>query len=170
MAFGNIDIFSRRGQEVIMVLYALRELGGIRTKEEVLRFIRQNRFYELLPEDRESYDGKREWKSDTLLCFARKDAVENDLMFDHDKKDEWEITRAGLEALSKVIGRFRTQQYAVQRCFMWRPEFKKIIDSTHSPSSSDHVRRSGGQHTTLVDRALALLATMGKERDSHPKI
>src|SRR5260370_30381683 len=141
MPLGNIDIFSRRGQEVLMVLYALRELGAIHSKEDVLGFVRQNRFYELLPEDKESYDSKHEWKSDTLLCFARQDAVANDLMFDHDEKDSWEITRRGLQALDEVIGQFRTQRYAVQRCFMWTPEFKKIIDPTYIPSLRHHVRR-----------------------------
>jgi hypothetical protein len=71
----TFKMFNRRGQEVVMVLYALRELGGIRTKQEVLSFIRSHRLYAIQPTDKAMYEGQHEWKSDTLLCWARKDAV-----------------------------------------------------------------------------------------------
>jgi hypothetical protein len=82
-------IVTRRGQEVVMVLYALRELGGIRTKQEVLSFIRRHRFYAIQPQDKATYESHREWKADSLLCWARKDAVMDNLgwMFQHDEKD-----------------------------------------------------------------------------------
>jgi len=55
-----------------MVLYALQQLGGIRCKQEVLRFIREHRFYDLQEEDMERYDGCNEWIGDTLLCLLAK--------------------------------------------------------------------------------------------------
>ncbi len=138
----TFKIFSRRGQEVVMVLYALRELGGIRTKQEVLSFIRSHRFYAIQPADQARYEGHHEWKSDTLLCWARKDAVMDNLgwMFHHDEKDSWEITRAGLAALDEICQRFRTKRWEVHRCFMWRPEFKQIIDSAYIESTRDWPR------------------------------
>jgi hypothetical protein len=158
MLVGNLDLFSRRGQELVMVLYALKKLGAIHTKEEVLRYIRQHRFYELHPEDKESYESRREWKSDTLLCWARKDAVESDFMFDHDERDSWEITRSGLDALAGVIAYFRTRPTAIRRCFMWRPEFKLVIDPTHTDTSQDHVRGLTGRGMSFVEKALAMLS------------
>ena len=141
----DFDITSRRSQEIVLVLYALRELGGIRTKQEVLRFIRENRFYAIQPEDKESYDGKNEWKSDTLLCWGRKDAVMDDLgwLFRHDEKDSWDITGPGIEALEKIFQRFRTKKWAIHRCYMWRPEFKKIADPSYEQSRNDWSRSMG---------------------------
>ncbi len=135
-------IYSRRAQEVVMVLYALRELGGIRTKQEVLSFIRTRHFYAIQPEDKASYESHHEWKSDTLLCWARKDAVMDNLgwMFHHDEKDSWEITRAGLAAIDDIWKRFRTKRWEVHRCYMWRPEFKRIVDSTYIESAHDWPR------------------------------
>ncbi len=125
-----------------MVLYALRELGAIHSKEEVLRFIRQHRFYAIQPEDKETYESKREWKSDTLLCWGRKDAVMERLgwMFHHDEKDSWEIARPGLTALDEICAHFRKGRWEIHRCFMWRPEFKRIIDPNYIPSSRDWPR------------------------------
>ena len=140
MPTDTIQIYSRRGQEVIMVLYALRQLASMHSKEEVLRFIRENRFYNLEEEDMGHYDGKNEWKSDTLLCYARKDAVENEWMFDHDEKDSWQLARPGQEALDRVMARFCAKQSEVHRCFLWCPEFKRIIDPSHAPSDRDWVR------------------------------
>jgi len=56
--------YSRRGQEIVIVLYALRELGAIRSKQEVLGFIHEHRFSDLRPEDKCSYEGKHEWKAE----------------------------------------------------------------------------------------------------------
>jgi hypothetical protein len=62
MLLDEFPVYSRRGQEIVMVLYALRELGSVHSKQDVLRFIREHRFYELQPEDKQSYGGKREWR------------------------------------------------------------------------------------------------------------
>jgi hypothetical protein len=169
MLIGNVDLFGRRGQELVMVLYALSELRGIRTKEDVLRLIRQRRFYELRPEDKESYEGKREWKSDTLLCFARKDAVGAGFMFNHDEKNSWEITRSGLDALAGVVAYFHSQPIALRRCFMWRPEFKLIIDPSHTDISEDHVRRLTGRGTSFIEKALAMLSEIGRQKEQGPR-
>lgn len=155
----DFDITKRRSQEVVLVLYVLRELGGSRTKQEVLRFIRENRFYALEPEDTESFDGQNEWKSDTLLCWARKDAVMEDLgwMFRHDEKDSWDINRPGLEALEKIFHHLQTKNWKIHQCYMWRPEFKKIADPSYEQSTNDWSRAMGQRHA----KALALLEDLG---------
>ena len=125
-----------------MVLYALRELGAIHSKQEVLCFIRERRLYAIQPEDTETYEGKNEWKADTLLCWGRKDAVMDDLgwMFHHDEKDSWQITRDGLAALDDIYKHFQNKRWEIHKCFMWRPEFKKIIDPSYVQSASDWPR------------------------------
>ena len=151
----TFKIGSRRGQEVVLVLYALRELGAIRTKQDVLRYIREHRFYAIQTEDTLSYDGKSEWKADTLLCWGRKDAVMDNFgwMFRHDEKDSWEITRSGLAALDEIFKRFRTKSWELHRCFMWRPEFKSIVDPSYFQSERDwpRLRTRRERRRRLVD-------------------
>ena len=135
-------IYSREGQEVIMVVYALSQLRRICTKQEVLRFIREQRLYAIQPEDTQSYESKNEWKSDTLLCWGRKHAVMDSLgwMFHHDEKDCWDITRDGLSELEDIFKRFRAKRLAIQKCFMWSPEFKVIVDPSYVASARDTPR------------------------------
>jgi hypothetical protein len=71
-------IYGNRGQGILLVLYALRELWGACTKQEVLRFIQRAGLYEVTGHDLPPYEGQNEPKYHTLLCWARKDAVENE--------------------------------------------------------------------------------------------
>ena len=140
---------SRRYQEMVLVLFALNTMGAIRSKQEVLRFIRSQGWLAATPEDRGNYDGCREPKSSTLLCYARKDAVETELMFDHDENDHWEITREGQRFLENEAHRFRSKAQRVYCCFMWTPRFKAIIDPGYMPLGKDWAvppsrQRAGG--------------------------
>jgi hypothetical protein len=164
----EFEVYGRRGQEIIMVLYALRELGAIHTKQDVLRFIREHHFYDLQPEDKCSYESKREWKADTLLCFGRKDAVMGDWMFDHDEKDSWELARPGYRVLDEIISHFRTKRWQIHKCFLWSSEFKKLIDPTYVPSSRDDSRPLGRRQKTPFERALELLERLRKKAPALP--
>lgn len=149
-------------------MYALRQLGAIHTKQEVLQFLRANRFYDLRPEDKCSYEGKREWKADTLLCWGRKDAVMSEWMFDHDEKDSWELTREGRRALEEIISRFRSKRWQVEECFLWRPEFKRIVDANYVPSARDADRPRGRREQSPYEMASKLLAKLQRERGMPP--
>lgn len=151
-----------------MVLYALREMGAIQSKQNVLRFIREQRLYDLRPEDKCSYEGKHEWKADTLLCWGRKDAVMGEWMFDHDEKDSWELAREGHRALEEIIARFRSGRWDVHECFLWRPEFKKIVDPSYIPSTRDAERPTGHRQRSPVEMAMRLLARLQRERGLPP--
>jgi hypothetical protein len=159
----ELDIYSRRGQEIVVVLYALRELGAIHTKQEVIRFIREHRFYDLQPGDKCSYDGKHEWKADTLLCWGRKDAVMGEWMFDHDEKDSWELAREGRRALQEIISRFRSDRWDVRECFLWRPELKRLIDPRYVPSIRDAARPRGYRQQSPKEMARRLLARLQRQ-------
>jgi hypothetical protein len=157
MSLDGLDMFSRRGQEIVMVLYALDQLGGNKTKAEVLGFIREHRLYDLKPEDRLSYEGKREWRAETLLCFGRHDAVIGEWLFEHDERDAWELTREGRTILSEIIRRFRSGQWNLSKCFLWTPEFKQLIDASFVPSPTDAQRPTALRERPASERALALL-------------
>lgn len=159
MLNADFDIYKRRSQEIVMVLYALRELGSIRSKQEVLRYIRNHRFYEMLPEDKESYESRSEWKADTLLCWGRKDAVMADLQWltPHDEHDSWQINRDGQAALEQIIGNFRKKTWKIHRCYMWRAEFKRLIDPSYERSYKDRARPHSRRDTRLDDLVDELL-------------
>lgn len=169
ISIAEFDIYSRRGQEIVLVLYALRDLGARHTKQEVLRLIRARRFYDVQPADKASYHGKREWKTDTLLCWGRKDAVMDEWMFHHDEKDSWELTREGHRALHDIIVRFRSRRWEIHKCFLWRPEFKRIVDPSYVPSALDETRPTGRRDQSPLEQASRLLAKLQRQHGTPPK-
>jgi len=144
----SFHITSRRAQEIILVLYALSKLRRICTKQEVLAYIREYRYYAIQPEDRVSYEGKSEWRSDTLLCWGRKDAVIDDWMIHHDERDSWDISRTGVKALAAIRGLFDKKTWEVHRCYMWTEAFKLVMDPTYRPSERDW-QRPKGRHAIM---------------------
>jgi hypothetical protein len=116
----------RRFQEMVLVLFSLNTMGGIRSKEEVLRYIRGQGWLASTQEDRASYEGSREPKSETLLCYARKDAVEAGLMFDHDERDHWEIAREGQSFLEHEKRHFGRSCYV--RRIVRQSNQKKVLN------------------------------------------
>ena len=151
----------RRFQEMVLVLFALNIMGGIRSKQEVLRYIRCQGWLASTQEDRGNYEGCREPKSETLLCYARKDAVEAGLMFDHDERDHWEIAREGQSFLVREKRHFGSKAQSVRCCYMWTPKFKQIWDASYVPSARDWSvpasrQRVGGFSNRYVDYLLSL--------------
>jgi hypothetical protein len=135
-----MKIYSNRVQGVFLVLYVLRELSGACTKREVLQFIEDRKLYEITRHDLPPYPGQNEPKYHTLLCWARKDAVERDWMLDIDQRDAWQLTRAGRELLERITEHFRKGDLSVRECYLWTPIFKKQIDPTYEPSPADRIR------------------------------
>jgi hypothetical protein len=129
---------------MLLVLCALSKMQGIRSKEEVLRHIRINKWMAPNPHDHETYENKNESKSDTLLCYARLDAVTRKLMFDHDEDDHWEITRMGQDFIEDEKRHFVSGVQKIYRCSMWTPKFKIIFDASYVPSAKDYVVASKG--------------------------
>jgi hypothetical protein len=139
------DYASRRAQEILLVLVALETLKGIRTKQEILRYIRSQNWLARTDQDNGKYEGSNESKSDTLLCFGRKDAVLEELMFRHDEKDSWEITRIGCDTLKYEKGLFVNGIQKIERCYMWTEKFKKFFDPLYTPSKRDWTVPEPGQ-------------------------
>lgn len=133
-------VYSNRGQGVLLVLYSLNELWGSCTKQEVLRFIQRAGLYEVTRHDLPPYDGQNEPKYHTLLCWARKDAIEREWMLDTGERDAWQLARPGREILDRSVARFRSGQLRVRECYLWTPKFKKLIDPAYALGPEDSVR------------------------------
>ena len=75
-----------------------------------------------------------------MLAWARKDAVLREMLFDHDEKDHWEITRRGLEILEKLQSGFRAGKLDVRQCYFWSAHFKARMCPDYQPSNADAKR------------------------------
>jgi hypothetical protein len=137
------DYQSRRYREMLLVRFALNEMRGIRSKDEVLRYIRSNGWLAPTPQDKGTYESKNESKSDTLLCYARLNVVEAQLMFHHDERDHWEITRMGQDFLESEKSLFSSGTQKVRHCYMWTQKFKTIFDAAYVPTEKDWVVPDG---------------------------
>lgn len=132
----TIPYYSRRGQELILVLEALWNLGGRVRKRETISFINSSGWFDLSRSDLPPYAGHSEPRYHTLLAWARKDGTLREWVF-NDERDSWGITREGRDVLDRSKAHFRAQTWAVSMCFLWTPKFKRIIDPLYSPSDAD---------------------------------
>ena len=139
----NISYYSRRGQELILVLHALWELRGGNRKSETITYINQSHYFALHRSDIPSYDGTNEPRWNTLLAWARKDGVLKGGIA-NDERDYWEITRKGREILDKAKERFSSKVRDVRLCYLWTPTFKKLMDPDYIPSDKDKKRPDDG--------------------------
>jgi hypothetical protein len=137
---GPIRAYTNRGQGVLLVLFALQDLGGTNTKQEVIARITHARWYEVTRHDLPPYEGQNEPKYHTLLAWARKDCYERDWMLRTDVRDDWAISRDGRGVLEKAIMRFRSKGLDARKCYLWTPAFKREIDPSYHPSDADAVR------------------------------
>ncbi len=135
-----IEVFSERGQCMIILLAVLAELRCINSKQEALQHIQQRHYFDIQPDDLQPYPTQLEPKWHTMIAWARKDCVLRDFMFDHDERDSWEITRNGITVFEKFRSRFSDGTLDVRRCYLWLPSFKRQMCPTYVESSKDATR------------------------------
>lgn len=136
----KVTPYSNRGQGVILVLYALSQLGAACTKQEVLDFISDTGFYDITRHDLPAYPSQNESRYRTLLAWARKDALINSWLEDPNERDAWQLSREGRRVLERTIERYKSGEWSVRKCYLWTPHFKKLIDPAYEPSPEDSVR------------------------------
>lgn len=123
-----MNVYSNRGQGVVLVLYSLHELGGARTKREVLSFVQHAGLYDITRHDLPPYENQSEQKYHTLLAWARKDALIAGWLIDTRERDAWQLSRPGRDILDRTTRRYRGGDLSVSMCYLWTPKFKKTID------------------------------------------
>jgi hypothetical protein len=135
-----MKIYSNRGQGVMLVLYSLRELGGVCSKQEVLSFIQNADLYEIDRHDFPPYPGQNEPRYHTLLAWARKDALIEKWLVDTTERDAWQLSRPGREVLDRTFTRYQNGSLTVRKCYLWTRKFKKLVDPNYEPSDEDAIR------------------------------
>jgi hypothetical protein len=135
-----MKIYSNRGQGVFLVLYSLRKLGGICTKQEVISFIQHADLYEISRHDLPPYKDQSEPRYHTLIAWARKDAMLEEWLVDTKERDAWQLSRDGADMLDRTTRRYQTSELTVRNCYLWTAKFKRQIDQTYKPSPEDAKR------------------------------
>lgn len=125
---------------MILVMFALKELGGSNTKQEVIDFVARQKYYNIITKyDLPPYENKKEPKYHTLLAWARKDSVMRDLILNNER-DAWALSRIGRSVVEKFIQKFADGMWDVRRCYLWTPRFKQVLFPAYEPSIRDAKR------------------------------
>ena len=134
-------VYTVQGQYVTVLLAALHEMRGGNTKTKTIAHIEKMGWFDLPPEDLESYPTHQyEAIWHTKLAFARQWCVRPSkplLMSDHRERDEWEISELGRERLLGVCEKFRTGIYDVREGHLWSLAFKKLLRPGYEPATPD---------------------------------
>jgi len=145
MPLPSISIYQPRGQCIVLLFAALRELGGSVTKQTAVQYILSNKWFALEPEDLKPYPSQlhtREARWKTLIAWARKDSTLRELMLDHER-DSWSLSREGIRRWDLLRSRFATGEIEVKDGYLWSPAFKHFLCSTYRPCLSEAKRPSG---------------------------
>jgi hypothetical protein len=132
---------SPRGQCIVLLLSALKELGCSRTKYETVSFIRNQHWFDIQKDDLHPYPSvtTKEPRWQTQIAFAMKDARDAELTFS-EGLDQWAISRRGVEELREVESLYRTGALVVGNCFFWTLKFKTRLNPSYTPSQKDAIR------------------------------
>lgn len=133
MKAGNLSVTSVRGQQLICLLYALHEMGGINSAQEVCEFIHCRGYLLLCPKDRSPYPSQMEPRWRTDIRWRRKDGVQSGLITG-DEHNEWEINRAGILALEAVEHGASRGLFSLDDCYLWSTGLKRAFLPGFVPS------------------------------------
>jgi hypothetical protein len=133
--------FSRRGQESLLVLYALVDLGRICARQEVIDHISRARWYEIIGEDLAPTRTSREARYRIDLAWARKDCVLRDYIGNFER-NAWELNRRGRDTLDRAFEMFRSGKWDIGNCEFFTLAFKRIAVPGYESKAGDKKRVS----------------------------
>ncbi len=132
--------YTEQMQRLICLIFVLEEIPRRPArKQEVIEYIRQQRYLDIRPEDLDSYITQTEPRWNTDIAFRRKDGVEEGLLFNNER-DAWELTRDGIEGLEKVKKACVSKKYNVRERYLWTKHLKTALDPSYKPSPADKTR------------------------------
>ncbi len=149
---------SPRGQCAVLLMAALREIGGAIPKREAISFIHRQRWFDVQPDDQKPYPSSvattREPRWHTLIAWARKDSVLRDLVSDHER-DSWSLTRTGRDAFERFHSNSLAGKMTVSNCFLWTLVFKRYMYPPFAPSPKDAQRPDDFYRDLSMERIIA---------------
>src|SRR4051812_20300972 len=99
------ELYTPRNQCVTMLLSALNFFDRPATKRETLGHIYSEYWFDIRAEDREPYPSETipEPRWGKLIAWARKDAIEGELLVAHRFPDNWHISPVGKVELNRRL-------------------------------------------------------------------
>ena len=131
-----IKVFSPRGQCIVLLFAALRELGVTSTRRQVVAFIDTQHWFAKEEEDLKPYPSQVEPRWKTLLAWGRKDAVLRTWGLNHER-DGWAISREGHRIWDRAHRKFTSHEWQVSLGYLWTPKFKNYLCQDYKQSASD---------------------------------
>lgn len=142
MPLPTIRIFQPRGQCIILLFAALRELGGSVPKQVAIQCISDRKWFAIEPDDLKPYPSQqrtREPRWKTLIAWGRKDSVLRDYILNHER-DSWALSRDGIQVWDRHRPKFASGEHDVRHGYLWSVAFKRYLCPTYEPSPSEAKR------------------------------
>ena len=138
--FGDIVIYSPRWQCMVMLFAALSQVRGGMTKADTIAFIRDQRWFDIQPEDRLPYPSNKLTSKEprwmTIIAWARKDGVQHRLMHKGGFND-WDLNAEGLDSFGIIARACRDARIDVRRCYLWARPFKLRMNPSYPPDAKE---------------------------------
>lgn len=140
MQIAGVDIYSVRGQVIVMLLQIL-QLQGASTRRGTADSIADRGWFDFQGEDLRPYplQTTREPRWRTLIAWARQDAIDSELL-SRVGFDNWQLSPLGRQQADSLKLKFASRELDARRCYMWRSNFKKFMCSSYEPSPLDSER------------------------------
>ena len=142
--FLDSNPYSTRAQMIMILLAAMQELKGGRSKQEVIAEIEVRGWFDKGPDDNTPFPSapskEARWK--TTVAFGRKDCYEEELFIRDEIRNSWQISKSGINSFIERKGLFASGQLDCRKCYMWSARFKQHIVSSYVPSKEDSDRPS----------------------------
>ena len=129
---------------MILVLQALRDMGGINRRRQVIDFISKKRWYQIIGDDLAPTTTSIEPRYRIGLAWARKDCVLKNYI-ENFERDSWELNRDGRFALDELMLKFQSNVWNIRQCEYLTTKFKSILVPGFEPSDKDRKRLSEEQ-------------------------
>lgn len=142
MPLSHISVFQPRGQCIVLLFAALRELTGSNTRRNTVQFISEHQWFAIELDDLKPYPSQkrtREPRWQTLIAWGRKDSVLRDLVLSHER-DAWALSREGNRRWDEIAPKFRSGEWTVAKGYLWSVKFKKHLCPDYVPSATDAKR------------------------------
>ena len=137
----NFSYDSFRGQCVMLLLGALKELRGKRTKREVLGYIAEKHYFDMAAEDQLPFPThvRTEPRWELLMSWVFPDCLHGGCIRET-VEGRWQLTREGAKLYSRTAKLLRDGTFDPHQCFLWTGEFKKRLVPAYKPRPGDRHR------------------------------
>jgi len=132
---------SFRGQCVMLLVGALKGLGGTGTRQEVLGYIAERHYFDIEAEDRLPFatDIRAGPRWELLMSLVVPACLRGGCIRET-MEGGWRLTRAGAELYSRTRKLLREGTFDPHLCFLWTREFKKRLVPGYEPQPGDRHR------------------------------